>query len=41
MKPKTAQKIAFSILFLANILVIIPVILIIGVILKNGISAIN
>ncbi len=41
MTPKTAQKIAFSILFLANILVIIPVILIIGVILKNGISAIN
>lgn len=41
MTPKTAQKIAFSILFAANILVIIPVILIIGIIIKNGISAIN
>lgn len=41
MKPRTAQKIAFGILFTANIIVIIPVVLIIGVIIKEGIGAIN
>lgn len=41
MTPKTSQKIAFGILFTANILVIIPVILIIGIIIKEGIGAIN
>lgn len=41
MKPQTAQKIAFGILFTANILVVIPVILIIGIIIKEGIGAIN
>jgi len=41
MKPQTVQKIAFSVLFAANIFVIIPVILIIGIIIKNGLPAIN
>lgn len=41
MKPQTTQKIAFGILFAANILVLIPVVLIIGIIIKEGIGAIH
>lgn len=41
MKPKTAEWIAFKILFIANVLVVLPVILIIGLIIKEGASAIN
>jgi len=38
---KTTQRIAFSFLFLANLLVIIPAALIIVIIIKNGIGAIS
>jgi phosphate transport system permease protein len=38
---KSTQKIAFSFLFLANLLVIIPVALIIVIIIKNGFGAIS
>lgn len=41
MSPKLTQKIAFVILFLATIIVIIPVILIFAIILKEGLPAIN
>ncbi|MBU0633521.1 MAG: phosphate ABC transporter permease PstA [Candidatus Omnitrophota bacterium] len=41
MNYKTSQKIAFSFLFLANLLVILPVALIIVIIIKNGIGAIS
>lgn len=41
MNYKTTQRIAFSFLFLANLLVIIPVALIIVIIIKNGIGAIS
>lgn len=39
--PKTAEKIAFIILFLATLIVILPAALIIVIIVKNGYSAIN
>jgi len=38
---RTTQRIAFSFLFLANLLVIIPAVLIIVIIIKNGIGAIS
>lgn len=41
MNYKTTQRIAFSLLFLANLLVIIPVGLIIVIIAKNGMGAIS
>ena len=41
MNYKTTQRIAFSFLFLANLLVIIPAALIIVIIIKNGIGAIS
>ena len=41
MNYRTTQRIAFSFLFLANLLVIIPVALIIVIIIKNGIGAIS
>ena len=41
MNHKAAQRIAFLLLFLANLLVIIPVGLIVVIIVKNGISAIS
>lgn len=41
MNYKTAQKLAFSLLFLANLLVILPVLLIIIIIVKNGAPAIS
>ncbi len=41
MNYKTTQRIAFSFLFLANLLVIIPVALIIVIIIKNGIGCIS
>ncbi|MEK6645096.1 MAG: phosphate ABC transporter permease PstA [Candidatus Firestonebacteria bacterium] len=41
MTPKIAQKIAFVLIFLATIIVIIPVLLIFGIILVNGLPAIN
>lgn len=39
--PKSAQNIAFTVLGLSTLLVILPVGLVVGVIVKNGISAIN
>lgn len=41
MNYKTTQRIAFSLLFLANLLVILPVLLIIIIIIKNGAPAIS
>ena len=41
LSPKAAQKTAFFILFLATLLVIVPVGMVIVVILKNGLAAIN
>lgn len=41
MTPKLIQKIAFSILLLATLLVIVPVFLVLGVILRHGLAAIN
>ena len=41
MNYRTTQRIAFSFLFLANLLVIIPAVLIIVIIIKNGIGAIS
>lgn len=41
MNYKSTQRIAFSFLFLANLLVIIPVALIVVIIIKNGIGAIS
>lgn len=41
MNYKSIERIAFSFLFLANLLVIIPVVLIVVIIVKNGISAIS
>ena len=41
MNHKASQRIAFLLLFLANLLVIIPVGLIVVIIVKNGISAIS
>lgn len=41
MNYKTTQKLAFSFLFIANLLVIIPVLLIIVIIIKNGAPAIS
>lgn len=39
--PKITQKIVFSILFLSTLLVIIPVVLILLIIIKNGLGAID
>jgi len=36
MKTTTKQKIAFSMLFLCTIIVILPVLFVLGVIIKNG-----
>ncbi|MBU0952585.1 MAG: phosphate ABC transporter permease PstA [Elusimicrobia bacterium] len=41
MNPKLSQKIAFTVLFLSALITILPVLLIIAVIVKNGISAIS
>jgi phosphate transport system permease protein len=41
LKSHTTQKIAFFLLFLATTVVIVPILLIIGVIVKNGAPAIN
>jgi phosphate transport system permease protein len=41
LNPKLSQKIAFSVLFLATIFIIIPVVIIIFNIIKNGYSAIS
>lgn len=41
MKTTTKQKIAFVILFLCTLIVILPVLLMLGIILKNGWTAIN
>ncbi|MFH0947496.1 MAG: phosphate ABC transporter permease PstA [Elusimicrobiota bacterium] len=41
MNPKLAQKIAFTVLFLATLIIVIPVILILFIIVKEGYSAIT
>ncbi|MBI3252373.1 MAG: phosphate ABC transporter permease PstA [Candidatus Omnitrophica bacterium] len=41
LSPRLTQRIAFSILFAATLFVILPVAFIIGVILKNGLGAVN
>ena len=41
MNPKTAQKIAFSLLFIVTLLIIVPVLLIVFIIVKEGASAIS
>lgn len=41
MKTLTKQKIAFSILFIAILIVVLPVLFILYIILKNGIAALN
>jgi len=41
MSPRTSQKIAFALLFLATLLVVLPVLLILAIIVAKGISAIS
>lgn len=41
MKTTTKQKVAFSILFLCTIIVLLPVLFVLGVIIKNGSQAVN
>lgn len=41
MNPKLSQKIAFSLLFLATLVVVLPVLVILAYLVKNGIQAIN
>jgi len=41
MNPKLSQKIAFTVLFLATLLVILPVVIILFIIVREGASAIN
>lgn len=41
MKTTTKQKLAFSILFLCTVIVVLPVLFILAVVIKNGLSAVN
>ena len=41
LSPKVTQKIAFSLLLLANLLVILPVLLVLAIIIRNGAPAIS
>lgn len=41
MKTTTKQKLAFSILFLCTVIVVLPVLFILAVAIKNGLSAVN
>ena len=41
MKTTSKQKIAFAILFLCTVIVVLPVLFVLGVVIKNGLNAVN